>query len=54
MAWIVKVTIRQTDGSKCVSIATDVKDAANAIAQAKARNPVGDYDWDNAEVDEVL
>lgn len=48
--WVVVVRFGRGVRSIVRTIPTEVRDAANAIRQAKARNPEQGFDWKNAEV----
>jgi hypothetical protein len=51
--WMVMVTYGQGKHRTLRTIPTDVRDSANAVPQAKERNPGREYDWYNAEVRRV-
>lgn len=53
MPWIVSVPYEQDGKTEIQIIKTDVRDASNAIAQARQRNQGHGFDWDNAQVEEV-
>jgi hypothetical protein len=50
MTWIVTVPFQTTAGREMRTIETNVKDASNAIPQAKGRNPGQEFLWEEAEV----
>jgi hypothetical protein len=53
MSWIVSVPFGHDGKTELRRIETDVKDASNAIPQAKQRNPDNGFDWEKAQVEEV-
>ncbi len=53
MTWIVSVPYTHGGKTERRRIETDVKDASNAIPQAKQRNQDAGFDWEHAEIEEV-
>jgi hypothetical protein len=53
MSWIVVVPYTHDGKTELRKIETDVKDASNAIPQAKQRNQDHGFDWEQAQVKEI-